>query len=102
MTESGNTAIIVSHYRPKNSIFALTQRESICNKLALVWGVVSILTPEFKSTDEMIDEAQNLLIKNKLLKYNDTFVLTAGVPIGISGATNMLKIHKIVEKIKHK
>ena len=95
MTESGNTGIIVSHYRPKNQIFALTPNKSICNKLSLVWGIVPILTKEFKSTDEMIKQSQKILVENSLLKLGCTFVLTAGVPIGISSSTNMLKIHKI-------
>ena len=95
MTESGNTAIIVSHYRPRNNIFALTPSESICRKLSLVWGIIPILTKKFESTDEMIEQSEEILIKRGLLESGDTFVLTAGVPIGVSGTTNMLKIHKI-------
>jgi len=95
MTESGSTAIIVSHYRPEASLFALTPNKDICNKLSLIWGLYPILIPEYISTDKMIKGAQKILIENKLLKYGDIFVLTAGVPVGISGSTNMLKIHKV-------
>jgi len=95
MTESGNTAIIVSHYRPRNNIFALTPSESICRKLSLVWGIIPILAKKFESTDEMIEESEKILIKREFLGSGDTFVLTAGVPIGLSGTTNMLKIHEI-------
>jgi len=95
MTESGSTAIIVSHYRPDTNIFALTPNKNICNKLSLIWGVYSILIPEYISTDKMIIGAQKVLIENKLLKYGNTFVLTAGIPIGVTGSTNMLKIHKV-------
>ena len=95
MTESGNTAIIVSHYRPRNNIFALTPSESICRKLSLVWGIIPILAKKFESTDEMIEESEKILIKRDFLGCGDTFVLTAGVPIGLSGTTNMLKIHEI-------
>ena len=95
MTESGSTGIIVSHYRPQNNIFALTPHKTICNKLALVWGVYPILTPQYDSTDTMIREAKELLIQNNLLDYGDMFVLTAGVPVGKTSTTNMLKIHKI-------
>ena len=98
MTESGNTGIIVSHYRPTNQIFALTPNKSICNKLSLIWGVIPILTKEFQSTDEMIIESERLLLNHKFLKYKDTFVLTAGIPVGIAGTTNMLKIHRIIKK----
>ena len=95
MSESGSTSIIVSHYRPNNNIFSLTPNKNVCNKLSLVWGVYSILTPKYISTDKMIREAERILIENKLLKYGNTFVLTAGVPVGVTGSTNMLKIHKI-------
>ena len=95
MTESGSTAIIVSHYRPRNNIFALTPHEFICNKLSLVWGVIPLLTKEFKSTDEMIVGSEEMLVEKKLLRSGDIFVLTAGAPVGITGTTNMLKIHKI-------
>jgi len=99
MTESGSTAVIASHYRPDTDIFALTPNKKICNKLSLVWGIYSILIPEYISTDKMIRGAQKILIKNKLLKYGNTFVLTAGIPVGITGSTNMLKIHKVEKKI---
>ena len=99
MTESGNTAIIVSHYRPRNNIFALTPSESICRKLSLVWGVIPILTKKFESTDEMIEESEKILIKKGLLELGDTFVLTAGVPVGVPGTTNMLKIHKVTTTV---
>ena len=53
------------------------------------------MIPEYISTDKMIIGAQKVLIENKLLKYGNTFVLTAGIPAGITGSTNMLKIHKV-------
>ena len=95
MTESGSSGIIVSHYRPNSALFALTPNKNICNRLSLVWGISSILIPEYESTDQMIEEAQKILVDNKLLNYGDTFVLPAGVPVGIIGSTNMLKIHKV-------
>jgi pyruvate kinase len=98
MTESGSTAIIVSHYRPRNNIFALTPSKAICNKLSLVWGVIPLLTKSFNSTDQMIIESEKILVEKELLKFGDTFVLTAGAPVGVSGTTNMLKIHKIMIK----
>ena len=60
MTESGSTAIVVSHYRPRNNIFALTTSESICRKLSLVWGIIPILAKKFESTDEMIEESEKI------------------------------------------
>ena len=95
MTESGSTARIVSHYRPNKKIFALTPHKHTCNKLSMVWGVYPILTEKFKSTDEMIEKTEKLLLREKLLSKGDTFVLTSGAPVGVSGNTNMLTIHKI-------
>ena len=95
MTESGSTSIVVSQYRPLNPIFALTPNKSICSKLSLVWGVVPILTKKFSSTDEMLVQSEELLVKQNYLKYGDIFVLTSGVPVGIKGTTNMLRIHKV-------
>ena len=95
MTESGSTAVVVSHFRPMNNIFALTPNESTCNKLSLVWGVIPLHTKQFSSTDEMIEESEKILTTKKLLKKGDTFVLTSGVPVAVTGTTNMLRIHKI-------
>ncbi len=95
MTESGSTAIVVSHYRPRNNIFALTPSKSTCNRLSLVWGVIPLLTKQFESTDQMIVESEKILQKEGLLKKGDTFVLTSGVPVAVTGSTNMLRIHKI-------
>ena len=95
MTESGSTAIVVSHYRPRNNIFALTPNKSTCNRLSLVWGVFPLLTKQFDSTDQMIVESEKILKNEGLLKKDDTFVLTSGVPVAVTGSTNMLRIHKI-------
>ena len=95
MTESGSTAVVVSHFRPMNNIFALTPNESTCNKLSLVWGVIPLHTKQFSSTDEMIEESEKILKTKKVVKKGDTFVLTSGVPVAVTGTTNMLRIHKI-------
>ena len=96
MTESGSTARVVSHYRPKAVIFGLSPKLHICNKMSLLWGVIPILTKDYLSTDDMILNAEKILLEKKYMKGGQTFVLTAGVPVGISGSTNMLKIQKIV------
>ena len=96
MTESGSTARVVSHYRPQVTIFALSPTEYICNRMSLIWGVVPIITKDYLSTDDMILDAEKILLEKKYMKEGQTFVLTAGAPVGISGSTNMLKIQKIV------
>ena len=98
MTESGSTVRIVSHYRPQVVIFGLSPKLHICNRMSLIWGVVPIHTKDYLSTDDMILNAEKLLLEKSYMKAGQTFVLTAGVPVGISGSTNMLKIQKIEKK----
>ena len=99
MTESGRTAEIVSHYRPNKIIYALSSHHNICNQLSMIWGVFPILTPKYSSTDDMIKKVERLLVSKQLLTKGDTFVMTSGVPVGVTGKTNMLKIHKVEKKI---
>ena len=95
MSESGATARIVSHYRPDVIIFGMSPHQKICNRMSLYWGVVPIQTKSFKSTDDMIKNSEKFLLKNKMLKKGQTYILTAGIPIGVSGSTNMIQIQKI-------
>ena len=95
MTESGSTSIVVSQFRLNANLYALTPNQNICKKLTLIWGVVPILTPKFLSTDDMIINAEKILMDKKFIKNGDIFILTSGVPVGITGTTNMLKIHQV-------
>ena len=95
MTESGSTSVVVSHFRPTASLYALTPHQNICKRLTLIWGVVPIITPKFLSTDDMIVNAEKILKNKNFIKKDDVFILTSGVPVGITGSTNMLKIHKV-------
>jgi pyruvate kinase len=95
MTESGSTAKIVSFFRPRISIYALSPHVNVCNRLSLLWGVTPMQSQEYLSTDEMLMNAEQILLNNKFIKRGQTFVMTAGVPVGISGSTNMFRIHKV-------
>ena len=95
MTESGLTSIIVSHFRPKANLYALTPNENICKRLTLIWGLVPIISPKFLSTDDMIVGAERILRDKGYIKKDNVFLLTSGVPVGVTGSTNMLKIHKV-------
>ena len=95
MTESGSTAKIVSFFRPKISIYALSPHLSVCNRLSLLWGVTPIKSQEYLSTDEMLINAEQILLDNNFIRSGQTFVMTAGVPVGISGSTNMFRIQKV-------
>jgi len=94
-TESGYTARMVSKYRPKAPIIAVTPVEHVMRSLQLVWGVIPVLGKPAKTTDEMFDIAVNGAVESGLVKLGDTVVITAGVPVGRSGSTNLIKIHTV-------
>jgi len=92
-TKSGHTARMVSKYRPKARIIAVTPQMDVVRKLLLVWGVSSLLIGETTSTDEMIEESIETSLSANMIKFGDLVVITAGIPVGVPGTTNMLKVH---------
>lgn len=92
-TVTGYTAQMVSKYRPKAPIIAVTSSERTLRRLTLVWGVYPQLGSETKTTDDMLDIAVQEGIKSKIVKHGDVVVITAGVPAGVTRTTNMMKIH---------
>ena len=98
MSESGATARVVSHFRPNVNIYGLSPHIYICNRMSLLWGVTPIITKNFLSTDDMVSGSKKILLNKKYIKKGETFILTAGIPVGASVITNMLQIHKIMKK----
>jgi len=96
-TKSGFTARMVSRYRPQAPIIAVTPSEKVCRKLCLVWGVRPLQIPQTENTDEMINEAVKTSLDEGLIKCGDLVVITAGVPAGVPGTTNLLKVHIVGE-----
>jgi len=96
-TTSGNTSKAIAKFRPKTSIIASTPFEKIKNQLSVVWGVTPVKVPSFKDTDNLIDASIDVAVNKGLLKSGDLIVLTAGVPAGIAGSTNLLKIENVSE-----
>jgi pyruvate kinase len=96
-TESGFTARAVSKYRPRAPIVAVTPIEKVRRKLCLVWGVTPLAASNTGNTDEMIDEAVKVALSEGLIKCGDLIVITAGVPVGVPGTTNLLKVHTVGE-----
>lgn len=92
-TESGFTARMVSKYRPKSPIIAVTHQRQTFQKLCLLWGVIPILGENVTKTDEMFDSAIRNCRKTGLLAKGDHVVITAGV--GRSGTTNLIKIQQM-------
>ena len=95
MTESGSSAISISLFRPNARIIAMSPNKNVSKKLSLIWGLETANVRQFKNTDEMIDMVQRYLIDNKILKVNDRYVIIAGVPVGVSGTTNMIRVETI-------
>ena len=94
-TESGHTARMISKYRPKAPIVAVTANEHVVRRLALVWGVYPQLGKKSYSTDEMLDNAVEESLNSGLVSHGDLVVISAGVPVGESGTTNLMKIHVV-------
>ncbi|MPM44994.1 Pyruvate kinase [bioreactor metagenome] len=94
-TSSGHTARMVSKFRPKCPIIATTEDEGVMRRLALTWGVYPVKTSHAGSTDEIIDNSINSVKDRNYLKQGDLVVITAGVPVGVSGTTNLIKVHSI-------
>ena len=95
VSESGNTARLLSKYRPQQPIIACVMKEQVQRQLSLSWGITSLMMPLAHSTDELIEMSTALAKENGFLHNGELAVVTAGVPVGISGTTNMIKIHMV-------
>jgi pyruvate kinase len=95
---SGVTAQQVASHRPSTSIVAPTPNRDTYRQLALVWGVKPLLVDEFTDTDTMIVTAVDAVRRQGLVSDGDLVIITAGVPLGGTGLTNMLKVHRVGEE----
>jgi len=90
-TESGATARLVAKHRPRRTILALSTRPETARRLALVWGVIPLLTEKLASTDAMLERGPRIAAECGLLPPGGTAVITAGIPMGVAGSTNLIK-----------
>ena len=95
VSESGTTARLLSKYRPQQPIIACVMREQVQRQLSLSWGITPLMMSLAHSTDELIEMSTALAKENGFLHNGELAVVTAGVPVGISGTTNMIKIHMV-------
>ena len=95
VSESGTTARLLSKYRPQQPIIACVMKEQVQRQLSLSWGITSLMMPLAHSTDELIEMSTALAKENGFLHDGELAVVTAGVPVGISSTTNMIKIHMV-------
>lgn len=95
VTKSGTTARVISKYRPNCAIIGCTTSEIVWRQLSLSWGVVPLMIQEESNTDDLFEHAVDSAVNAGLIKDGELVVLTAGVPLGISGTTNLMKVHVV-------
>ena len=95
VTKSGKTARMISKYRPECPIIGCSTYEHICRQMNLSWGVLPLVIKEENNTDELFDHAVAAAEKAGYVKSGELAVITAGVPLGISGTTNIIKVHVV-------
>ncbi len=95
VTKSGQTARFISRFRPNCTIVGCTTDETVWRQLNLSWGVVPLIINEEENTDDLFEHAVDAAKEAGLIKDGELVVLTAGVPLGISGTTNLMKVHVV-------
>ena len=95
VTKGGGTARMISRYRPDCPIISCTTSETVYRQLNLSWGVTPLLISEENSTDALFDHAVEAAVRIKMIQDGELVVLTSGVPLGISGTTNLMKVHVV-------
>lgn len=95
LTYAGGTARMISKFRPACPIIAATISERARRQLNLSWGVVPIMSEKRDNSDELFEHAVECALKTKLIKNGDLVVITGGSPMGVSGTTNLLKVHLV-------
>lgn len=97
-TTSGFTARMVAKYRPPTTIIAFTPAELVQHQLKLSWGVYPMKMDFLSSTDEIIHQAERILLKKKIVEPGDIVVILLGAPVFVKGTTNLMKLHVIGEQ----
>ncbi len=95
VTKSGGTARMLSKFRPHYPIVGCTTQENVRRQLNLSWGVIPLVIEEERDTDALFDHAVDAAEGTGVVKPGDLVVITAGMPLGVSGTTNMMKVHVV-------
>ncbi len=95
VTKQGQTARLISKYRPTCPIISCTPSERICRQMNLSWGVLPLMIQEETNSDELLLHAVESAKKAGYIHTGDMVVITAGLPLGISGTTNLMKVDKV-------
>ncbi len=94
-SSSGATALRVARNRIHTDVIAISPSVKSCHQLTVSWGINPVLNNDATSTDEMVDIASQVIIKHKMAQQGDQFVITAGVPFGQSGTTNLIRVETL-------
>lgn len=92
-TQSGRTARMISSFRPQCPIISCTPNRKVFHQLSMSWGVVAVMGEQQSNTDDLFEHAVDRAMSTGLVKHGDLVVITAGVPLGVTGTTNILKVH---------
>ena len=95
VSQRGVTAQMVSRFRPQTTVVALLLDEQVRRQMSLYWGVEAIMMPYASSSDELVDFAVEAAEKAGIVKNGDLVVVTAGVPVGVAGTTNMIRVKQV-------
>ena len=95
VSQGGITAQMVSRFRPEATVVALLLDPQIQRQMALYWGLVPIMMKRAENSDELVHSAVETAQRAGLVKHGDLVVITAGVPVGVSGTTNMIRIEQV-------
>jgi pyruvate kinase len=93
-TETGNTARLISKYRPKSRIYAFSHVPAVCNRMNLLWGVQSVQRGQARSSEDMLHAAQQELVRLGRIKNGDVLGVVAGTQMA-SGSTNFMRLHVV-------
>ncbi len=96
VTKSGQTARMISKYRPKCPIIGCTPVEKVSRQLNLSWGVTPIVIPEENNTDDLFKHSVDAAKEAQYVNDGEVVVITAGVPLGVAGTTNLIKVYEVV------
>ena len=95
LTAGGTTALRVAKHRPAQPILAVTLSETIMRRLNLVWGIYPLIKTSPTNLDEWLEVARETSLETGLAKTGDVIVVTAGLPLGVPGSTNLVKVHRV-------
>jgi len=99
-TSSGSTALLVSKFKADVPVIAVTTDRCTLRRVKLYFGVIPVLTGSYRTTDQMFGIAEKAMLTSGLVKKSDLVILVAGIPIGRSGTTNLIKVHRIGESVR--